>query len=118
MADRRRTIALTQDGPLGNAGNPTTGIPLPGSTMKKPALRAPAARISMAPGAGAARGSIMPGAGMGMGMGMGMGNSMGGGGQDAALRRSTILSGPGGRGVGVGFGVTPQSNKMLGGAGR
>ena len=110
MDARRRTIALSQDGPLGNGGYGQTGIPIPGSTMKKPALRAPAARMSMAPAARVVSGgssSLAPG----------LGSSQDGG---AGTRRSTMAPPPGARGGmgGLGMGVTPQSNRMMGGGGR
>lgn len=110
MDARRRTIALSQDGPLGNGGYGQTGIPIPGSTMKKPALRAPAARMSMAPAARVVSGgssSLAPG----------LGSSQDGG---AGIRRSTMAPPPGARGGmgGLGMGITPQSNRMMGGGGR
>ena len=95
----RRTTVLSQDGPFGNGGvHATTGIPVPASISKKPALRAPAARPSMMPGPSS---RIVSG---GQAPNQGMGSS-----QD---RRSTIARG--GAGV-TGVGATPQAGKMLGG---
>lgn len=107
MDARRRTIALSQDGPIGNGGYGQTGIPVPGSMKKKPALRAPAARMSMAPGTRVVSGGSSSQAAM-------LGSSQDG----AAVRRSTMAPPPGVRGQGLGMGVTPQSNRMLGGQGR